>query len=210
MGIRFETEKFEDYQETGSLILWYLDFTGSPQQWPGIAETIQISQHGPTMVGRAVSPTGLCLADPRISRQHAMLELTDNGLRITDLGSSNGTYVNGVIISGPVDLCIGDQVHFDRISFRVRRSLNIPELKEEVQQVQSHTAGFARERLIQARRDRLINEGVISRDDPKDIRAILERRGMERRMQSRYSTYLPVLTGSMLAICFASVIIYLF
>jgi two-component system, NtrC family, response regulator HydG len=38
------------------------------------------------------------LSNPRVSRRHAAFELTDTGLRITDLDSSNGTTVNGLRI----------------------------------------------------------------------------------------------------------------
>ncbi len=45
------------------------------------------------IVGRQ-SP-GLALNDPRISRAHAALELRDEGAFVRDLGSRNGTYLNG-------------------------------------------------------------------------------------------------------------------
>ncbi|MCA9603653.1 MAG: sigma 54-interacting transcriptional regulator, partial [Myxococcales bacterium] len=40
------------------------------------------------------------LADPLVSRLHAEFELGDNGLWVTDLGSKNGSYVNGVRVRG--------------------------------------------------------------------------------------------------------------
>jgi DNA-binding NtrC family response regulator len=36
------------------------------------------------------------LSDPHVSRRHAAIDVAGNALRITDLGSSNGTFVNGV------------------------------------------------------------------------------------------------------------------
>ena len=48
--------------------------------------------------------------DPEISRAHAVVGSTANGLEIQDLGSLNGTWVNGERISGPARLVPGDVV----------------------------------------------------------------------------------------------------
>jgi hypothetical protein len=45
-------------------------------------------------VGR-VAGNDLVIADPAVSRQHAVLERTADGFVLTDLGSANGTWVNG-------------------------------------------------------------------------------------------------------------------
>lgn len=37
----------------------------------------------------------LCLDDAAISQEHAALELTEEGFRVRDLGSTNGVHVNG-------------------------------------------------------------------------------------------------------------------
>src|SRR5437773_4022300 len=45
--------------------------------------------------------SGVCelkLDDARVSRRHAALESSGRRLRVTDLGSTNGTFVNGVQI----------------------------------------------------------------------------------------------------------------
>jgi transcriptional regulator with GAF, ATPase, and Fis domain len=42
----------------------------------------------------------VCLADPTVSRLHAELELRDDGVWVRDLGSRNGTWVEGVQVSG--------------------------------------------------------------------------------------------------------------
>ncbi len=48
------------------------------------------------------------LTDPRVSRRHAALEPCDDGLRITDLGSTNGVTVNGVIVHDAI--LVGDEM----------------------------------------------------------------------------------------------------
>jgi transcriptional regulator with GAF, ATPase, and Fis domain len=45
-------------------------------------------------IGRQAS-SQLCVGDPSVSRQHCIIEPSVAGLRIRDLGSNNGTFVNG-------------------------------------------------------------------------------------------------------------------
>jgi hypothetical protein len=52
------------------------------------------------------------LADPEVSRRHAALRMTGEGPAVEDLGSTNGTFVNGVRIAGVVVLSDGDIVAF--------------------------------------------------------------------------------------------------
>ena len=49
-------------------------------------------------VGR-LSTNDLYLPDDQVSRQHAKLEPRDGGYYIVDLGSSNGTKLNGVAVA---------------------------------------------------------------------------------------------------------------
>jgi pSer/pThr/pTyr-binding forkhead associated (FHA) protein len=52
-------------------------------------------------IGRATSKADweICLQDPSVSRPHARLQLVDTNWIITDLGSANGTLVNGTPVS---------------------------------------------------------------------------------------------------------------
>jgi pSer/pThr/pTyr-binding forkhead associated (FHA) protein len=52
----------------------------------------------------------IALNDPDVSRTHAVLALSEDGLRIADLQSTNGTMVNGVRIAGEVLLKTGDTI----------------------------------------------------------------------------------------------------
>jgi two-component system, NtrC family, response regulator HydG len=49
------------------------------------------------------------LSDPHVSRRHAALEVDGRGLRFTDLGSTNGSWVNGVMVLDAI-LRSGDRV----------------------------------------------------------------------------------------------------
>lgn len=54
-----------------------------------------------------------------ISRQHARITQTETGFFLEDLNSANGTYINGLKLTTPVALQIGDLVCFDDQGFRV-------------------------------------------------------------------------------------------
>src|SRR5438045_3678049 len=50
----------------------------------------------------------ICLNDPSISRRHAELEFTDQGWVVRDVGSTNGTFLNGVRV-GRIDRRLSEQ-----------------------------------------------------------------------------------------------------
>ncbi|HET9931048.1 MAG TPA: FHA domain-containing protein [Polyangiaceae bacterium] len=64
---------------------------------------------GETLLGRSPYCT-IVLDDPRVSRQHAAIRMTAEGLSIQDLGSRNGTLVNGQKLRGSLVLQAGDVV----------------------------------------------------------------------------------------------------
>jgi sulfite reductase (NADPH) flavoprotein alpha-component len=53
------------------------------------------------------------LDDSDVSRRHARLEIVDNDLVLTDLGSTNGTYVNDALVTRRV-LVAGDRMRIGR------------------------------------------------------------------------------------------------
>jgi predicted component of type VI protein secretion system len=57
---------------------------------------------------------GLTIEDEEISRRHAVVRPGDGDIEIEDLGSTNGTYVNGSRIEGPTRLAGGDTVKLGR------------------------------------------------------------------------------------------------
>jgi len=57
---------------------------------------------------------GLTIEDEELSRRHAVVRPGDGGIEIEDLGSTNGTYVNGSRIEGPTRLAGGDSVKLGR------------------------------------------------------------------------------------------------
>ncbi len=66
-------------------------------------------QQGETSLGRSRNCT-LPLRDASASRRHAILEVEGVIARLRDLGSSNGTYVNGRKVDGAMELSDGDEM----------------------------------------------------------------------------------------------------
>jgi len=62
----------------------------------------------------------LRLTDPRVSRRHAALDVTPRGLRLTDLGSTNGTTVNGIEVT-EAQLTGGERVRLGETVIQVAR-----------------------------------------------------------------------------------------
>lgn len=71
----------------------------------------------PAIVGRAPE-SDIHLDDQGVSRQHARLRPLEYGVEIEDLGSTNGTFINGQRITGGI-AAVGDEVAFDQLRFRV-------------------------------------------------------------------------------------------
>src|SRR3989442_11057450 len=70
------------------------------------------------VLGRAVT-SDVPIYDPTISRRHAEIVLTESGVRVTDLGSSNGTFLNGAKIT-EAEAGANDVVTFGKVAFRVK------------------------------------------------------------------------------------------
>jgi pSer/pThr/pTyr-binding forkhead associated (FHA) protein len=102
-------------------------------EWRG--ETVDIPE-GKYLIGREVD-CHLQSQSPFVSRHHCVLLRDEFAIRIRDLGSKNGTYVNGERIgSGEPVLSSGDMVSVGEIEFQV-----IFDQTSEVEpQVASHSA----------------------------------------------------------------------
>lgn len=66
-------------------------------QGPTPGRVMPIAEEG-SVIGRGQS-ADLQVDDPKMSRQHARLEPTESGIRVEDLGSRNGTLVQGLAVA---------------------------------------------------------------------------------------------------------------
>ena len=62
----------------------------------------------------------LCLTDLSVSRMHALLVRREDGWVLSDLGSHNGTRLNGWLIREPVPVHAGDRVEFGSTVFVIQ------------------------------------------------------------------------------------------
>ncbi len=74
----------------------------------------------PLVVGRS-SQSGLSLLDGEVSRRHARFDTEGGVVYITDLGSRNGTYLNGERITESIEVRPGDSVQLGNARLRVIR-----------------------------------------------------------------------------------------
>jgi hypothetical protein len=71
-------------------------------------------------IGRAAA-SGLVLDDAFVSGSHASVDYGTDGLLLSDLGSTNGTFVNEKVIGAPTRLKRGDVVQIGSFVFEVVR-----------------------------------------------------------------------------------------
>ena len=73
---------------------------------------------GVIMIGRGAD-SQLILDDDYVSTRHARVVGAPNGIYIEDLGSTNGTYVNGQRISAPTTITLADTVRIGKTMLRL-------------------------------------------------------------------------------------------
>jgi hypothetical protein len=81
-------------------------------------ELIVVGQSG-AVVGRT-EPADIVLTDKSVSRQHCIIGLANDELLVTDLNSTNGTYIDGDRIHRATVLPVGSVVRFGQIAMRHR------------------------------------------------------------------------------------------
>ena len=71
------------------------------------------------VLGRS-DETDVVLDDPYASDFHLRLVSQENGMMLHDLGSTNGTYVNGRRVSAPTELKRGDTIQVGKTVMEIR------------------------------------------------------------------------------------------
>lgn len=74
---------------------------------------------GSTVIGRT-EDADICIDKTEVSRCHAMVTVQGTTAIIEDLGSKNGTFVNGHQVAGPTPLTNGDEIWIGRSVARMR------------------------------------------------------------------------------------------
>jgi pSer/pThr/pTyr-binding forkhead associated (FHA) protein len=90
--------------------------TGTPRIIATDGSAFDLSE-GETTVGREFG-NGLVVPSDTVSRRHASLNKSGDSVSVTDHGSTNGSWVNGMKVVGTVTLNPGDQLRFGSIEYR--------------------------------------------------------------------------------------------
>jgi adenylate cyclase len=86
----------------------------------GDGQEIALTSGNVWRIGRT-GENAIVLSDDSVSRNHAMIQRLEGGeYYLIDMGSRNGSFVNGQRLSAPVALCDGDRLSFGqaRVCFR--------------------------------------------------------------------------------------------
>ena len=82
---------------------------------------------GATIVVGRGADCGIVLDDDQVSREHAQFLVDGDRVVIRDLGSRNGTYVNGAAVVGDVTISDDDLVSIGRSRLATRRQWATPD-----------------------------------------------------------------------------------
>lgn len=81
---------------------------------------MKIEVLGPVVVGRSPG-ADIVISEPYVSGRHARFSLQGPALIVEDLGSTNGTVVNGHMIVEPAILRDGDEIEVGDVVLKVKR-----------------------------------------------------------------------------------------
>jgi pSer/pThr/pTyr-binding forkhead associated (FHA) protein len=73
-----------------------------------------------TSLGRDVN-NSIVIEDPFASGEHAVLTFRGRDWYVEDLGSTNGTYLNGNLVEGVAPLGFGDELQIGQVRMRLER-----------------------------------------------------------------------------------------
>jgi pSer/pThr/pTyr-binding forkhead associated (FHA) protein len=73
-----------------------------------------------TTLGRDVN-NSIVVDDPFASAEHAVLTFRGSAWYVEDLGSTNGSYVNGHPVAGVATIGFGDELQIGQVRFRLER-----------------------------------------------------------------------------------------
>jgi FHA domain/Domain of unknown function (DUF1707) len=82
-------------------------------------ERLPLPRSGTALTLGRSSNCGCVIGSETVSRRHARIRAVDGTWRLTDLGSLNGTHVNGFRVTGEVELRPGDRLSLGGVRLRV-------------------------------------------------------------------------------------------
>ena len=89
-----------------------------------------VSVRGPLDIGRECH--GVLLSDPQVSRRHLRVDVDGERLVVSDLGSTNGTRLDGELLESPTVLVVGSEVTFGETSLRLVADSAVPLVEPDI------------------------------------------------------------------------------
>ncbi|TLM81252.1 MAG: FHA domain-containing protein [Actinobacteria bacterium] len=93
----------------------------SVEQGPKELKGTKVPLAGPVVIGRSPG-ADIVIADDFVSGRHAKITPAGDGALLEDLGSTNGTIVNGAKVGAPVSLGAGSVIDIGTVRLKVVRS----------------------------------------------------------------------------------------
>lgn len=97
----------------------------------------EIKIRGPHFIIGRSEECNLRANSDAISREHCQIEVTDDEVLVQDMGSKNGTFVNGEKLNGPHPVGMGDQLRVGPLEFLV----TISQKAKKAQTVNANSSG---------------------------------------------------------------------
>lgn len=153
---------------------------------------VQLPSNAAIVIGRTPE-NDLPIDHPLVSRRHARIERAGSQWSVTDLGSTNGTYVNGRRLTGSVGLAIGDVIDLGG-----SRLVLLDENRLERRDYRGHTRIEAQDVAISAGGRRLL-EGVSLTLVPSELVGLMGPSGAGKTtLMTALNGYLPPSSGRVL------------
>jgi DNA-binding CsgD family transcriptional regulator len=138
-------------------------------QLPALSGSVFVVSPGAeSLLGRSTR-CDLVIDDPSVSRRHALLSVDGVGMRVTDLGSRNGTFVDDLRVVGTAAASLGSRIRFGNLDFLItghEESAEEPDSSQETDkppppdQLRAGTAPFEQLSAAQRRVFRLLVDGL--------------------------------------------------
>ena len=140
---------------------------------------------GTITVGR-LSTNEVVIDDVAASRRHAeiTLDAQESSVKVVDLGSTNGTYVNRQRISEPLDMQSGDVIRIGQVTIYV--SLQVDEIRP--QRSGSGTHRFTRELVLES----LDQHAILLYETARRLNTVTDRTSVEREVTDQITKALSV------------------
>jgi len=96
---------------------WTLKIVQGPRELMNVAVPVT----GPVVIGRSPG-ADIVLGDDFVSGRHARVAPSGDSAIVEDLGSTNGTVLNGKRLTAPTTLRVGDTIDIGAVRLKVDRS----------------------------------------------------------------------------------------